>query len=286
MDPGAAGAHLVRLAGLALDTYRWLRIGLLAALGVVLASGLLEWWHAPGHCLQGSLSAYYWTPVRPILVGGLMAFALGLIAVRGSTDAEDVALNLGGLVLPLVAVVPVRPSSGCSSVQAPVPAILTVVDNNVRALLIVAVVVVAAIAVRMVRGHVMRRSSWIGWSLAAALVAGFSSWSLAAPSSLEPAAHYVAAVGAFGCLTTVVLLNAWHTPRSGLTRLYAALALVMVVAVLLQLAHELVGSTWSLLATEALLVGAFATFWLVQTVELWDAGVRPSVTRPQGRSSA
>ncbi|MDA8439405.1 MAG: hypothetical protein M0Z51_11185 [Propionibacterium sp.] len=68
-----------------------------------------------------------------------------------------------------------------------------------------------------------------------------------------------------------------HTPRAGLTRLYGGLVLIVAVAVLMQLLHDPVpGFPWTLLATEALLVGAFAVFWLAQTLELWDAGVRPA----------
>lgn len=155
----AAEEHLVRLAGVARDTYRWLRLGLLAALAVVLLSGLIEWWRVPGHCVAGSLSEYYWTPVRPLPVGGLLALALGLIAVRGSPAAEDIAVNLAGLLLPVVAVVPVRPSTGCSSVPEPIPAITAAVDNNIRASLVVGVVGVVGDAVTMVRGRVRRRSS-------------------------------------------------------------------------------------------------------------------------------
>ncbi|HET9127197.1 MAG TPA: hypothetical protein VFN73_03890 [Propionibacteriaceae bacterium] len=286
LTPREAEAHLVHLGGHARETYRWLRLGLLAALGAVVTSGLIEWSRAPGHCLQGSLSAYYWTPVRPMLVGGLMAFALGLIAVRGSTDAEDTALNLAGLFAPIVAVVPVRPSTGCSSVPEPVLPVAAGVDNNIRALLVIAGVVVAAVAVALVLHRVRTASVWTGWALAAATVAGFAGWALGAGGTMEPAAHYVAAAGVFGCLVVVVLLNARYTPGSRLTTVYLALAAAMVLALLLQGLHLLVPAFgWTLLATETALVALFAVFWLVQTLELWDAGVRPARAGVQGRSS-
>jgi len=287
LSPRDARAHLVHLGGSARQTYRWLRLGLLAALAAVVTSGLIEWSRAPGHCLEGSLSEYYWTPVRPILVGGLMAFALGLIAVRGSTDAEDAALNLAGLFAPIVAVVPVRPTTGCSSVPEPVLPVAAGVDNNIRALLVVAAVVVAGVGVSLLRRRVRAISVWLGWALAASGVAGFGAWTLLAPATIEPAAHYLAAVGVFGGLVVVVLLNARHTPGTRLTRLYLALAVLMGAAVALQLVRWAVpGFGWTLLATETALVGLFATFWVVQTVELWDAGVRPHPDAGQGRSSA
>ena len=288
LSPRDAEAHLVHLGAAARQTYRWLRLGLLAALVAVVTSGLIEWSRAPGHCLEGSLSEYYWTPVRPILVGGLMAVALGLITVRGSTDAEDIALNLAGLFAPIVAVVPVRPTTGCSSVPEPVVAVQASVDNNIRALLVVAAIVVGGVALGLVRRRVRTAGSWIGWALAAGAVAGFGLWTRVAPETIEPAAHYVAAVGVFGGLVVVVLTNARHTPGTRLTRLYIALAAGMGLAVLLELVHRaLPRFGWTLLATETSLVGLFATFWIVQTVELWDAGVRPEPReRAQGRSSA
>ena len=287
LSPRDAEVHLVHLGSSARQTYRWLRLGLLAALAAVVASGLIEWSRAPGHCLQGSLSEYYWTPVRPVLVGGLMALSLGLITVRGSTDAEDTALNLAGLFAPIVAVVPVRPTTGCSSVPEPVLPVAAGVDNNIRALLTVAAVIVAGVAVMLLRHHVRTVSAWIGWGLAAAAVTGFIVWVLLAPTTLEPSAHYLAAAGVFGSLAVVVLLNARHTPGSRLTGVYLALALIMVVGLLLGALHA-AGHRfgWSLLATETLLVGAFATFWTVQTVELWNSGVRRGPGAAQGRSSA
>jgi hypothetical protein len=50
------------------------------------------------------LSAYYFTPMGDLFVGMLCAVGVGLIAYKGFTDAEDMALNTGGVLVCLVAV--------------------------------------------------------------------------------------------------------------------------------------------------------------------------------------
>jgi len=90
------------------------------------------------------VSAYYYTPVRAILVGALVAIGFGLVVIQGRTTFEDSALNVTGMLAPLVAVVPTSDVGRCWSV-APVPRpiepdgslanwVVSNVDNNVAAL--------------------------------------------------------------------------------------------------------------------------------------------------------
>lgn len=57
-------------------------------------------------CWGESISGYYYTPSRNVFVGALVVIGVSLIAIKGSTDREDVLLNLAGVLAPIVAFVP------------------------------------------------------------------------------------------------------------------------------------------------------------------------------------
>jgi hypothetical protein len=85
-------------------TYRYLRLALVALVALIMTAVALEWGRT--HCLQTSISAYYYTPARSIFVGSLVAIGVALIAIRGRSDGEDALLNLAGMLAPVVAFVP------------------------------------------------------------------------------------------------------------------------------------------------------------------------------------
>jgi hypothetical protein len=102
----------------AVVTYRYLRLGMVGVVLLLGVSILIERWQVD--CWQTSVSAYYYTPVRAVFVGGLMAIALALIVIKGSTTWEDATLNAAGMLAPVVAVVPTADVGRCWSV-APGP---------------------------------------------------------------------------------------------------------------------------------------------------------------------
>jgi|GEM_PF-1142598 len=85
-------------------SYRYLRIALVSMVGAILAAVFLEWIDSGE--LLGSISAYYYTPVHAIFIGWLVLTGICMIAIRGRSDPEDIALNLAGLCAPIVAFVP------------------------------------------------------------------------------------------------------------------------------------------------------------------------------------
>lgn len=137
-----------------LKTYRYLRLGIIASvllLGISLSVEIKR----VGGCLLGSISAYYYSPVRPIFVGVMFVVGASLIAYKGRTRGEDVYLNIAGMLAPLVAIAPTwedishgvcQPfvsqspfdsASGADAQPTPAQWVLTSINNNVTSLLIV-----------------------------------------------------------------------------------------------------------------------------------------------------
>lgn len=103
---------------IALRTYMAIRIGVI---GVIAALGFAVWQeiaNSEDGCVQRSLSAYYYTPVRPVFVGALLVIGFAMIVMWGKTWAEDAALNLAGLLLTVVALVPTLDANYCSLPKA------------------------------------------------------------------------------------------------------------------------------------------------------------------------
>ena len=80
----------------------------------------------------------------------------------------------------------------------------------------------------------------------------------------------------FACIFLVVLVNAVNfRPSDRLRRnRYKAVAITMGVSCLAVGAAALAGWDYSILAIEAALIVLFATFWVVQSRELWEQGLR------------
>src|SRR5262245_35426474 len=102
----------------AIKTYRYLRLGMVAMVVLLSVSVAIE--RSKVECWQTSISAYYYTPVRAVLVGALVAVGLGLIVIKGSTWFEDATLNIAGMFAPVVAFAPTSDAGSCWSVQ-PIP---------------------------------------------------------------------------------------------------------------------------------------------------------------------
>ena len=272
----------------AIVTYRYLRISMVGAVVLLGVSIGIE--RAQVDCWQTSVSAYYYTPVRAIFVGMLLAIGLCLIAIKGSTVWEDATLNAAGMLAPIVAVVPTTDVGTCWSQRPPsFPVtddgelagwVVANIDNNVTALIVTGIAglliaaVVASIATRNLRaiaeiGPVRMRLSLL--SAMAFLVAGavvFALW-----DDFDTRAHGVAAVGMFLLLAVAVGLNAWQRRNDPAARvyvwIYGSIAAAMVVSAAVMFPF---GSSWNhmVLVLEATQITLFAAFWLVQTKEHWN----------------
>jgi hypothetical protein len=263
----------------ALSTYRYLRIGLVAAVAVLTASVVLTRW-TTGH-EQDSVSAYYYTESHNIFVAALCAAGFGLIAYKGEAVTEDVLLNFAGFMAFVVALVPTaRPScpatESCglwlpADVDNAVP-----IPNNLRALMIaVAVGYVLFVVVDAVHKHrgapfYLGGARW--WELGLRALGGaFVAFGVAVlfthPKTFVDNAHGWAAVAMFVAMTGVVGHYAFWADVRRYRAVYALTAALM-----------LVGVVWAVVSmatkgpvfwAEVLLIGSFAAFWITQTVDLW-----------------
>jgi hypothetical protein len=284
-------------------TYRYVRIGMVGATVLLGASVLIEHSEVEPTCWQTSISAYYYTPVRAVFVGALMAIGLSLIVIKGSTWPEDVCLNVAGMLAPVVALVPTSDHGSCWSVEPiPLPTIpnpsgddelagwvVANIDNNIEALLFTggaglaaaAIIAGVAVAVGKSRGEPVdlrtatkeNQGTLVGLVIAAALLVGgallFYHW-----DGFDTGSHGWAAVIMFSFLAAAAAVNAWQCRRGRrwYFRLYLAIAVLMVAAGFLLFGDW----THKVLIVETIEMTLFAAFWAVQTRELWHDTIRPA----------
>lgn len=274
-------------------TYLYLRVALVAlalflaaSLVIELAFGDTEW--------LGSISAYYYTPVRSVFVGTLSAMGVCLIAIKGrDRPREDLMLNLAGMCAPVVALVPTPlEDASCGDATRCVPdAFVPGVVNNVQALIVVGVVGVL-FAARTVRRDDRERADLVALGVAAVGLAAFTLWFVLGRDSFLDFAHYGTAVPMFGLIVAVALVNAAKVDEfvaDGGTlamghadtykRAYRGIAYFMGVviggALVLFVVKAITGSEpfahWVFIV-EALLLAAFTAFWILQTLQYAEDG--------------
>ncbi|MDP3893133.1 MAG: hypothetical protein Q8Q44_18005 [Nocardioides sp.] len=269
-----------------LKTYRYLRIALVVLVVGLAASVVVEWLGTGPECLQVSISAYYYTPAQGMFVGALVAIGACLVILQGNTEWEDSLLNVAGMLAPVVAFVPTPYQENCYSAPVNADTQAANVANNIAALLVVAALGLAVAAVLGVRS----RRPWTrlqrnGWLATVAAVSGTAALFHLDRSLFLDVGHYAAAVVMFGCIIVVVVLNALAYERVTHSRMdrnpYAVVAVLMVVLPLVMGGvHLAVGWEHVVLWVEATLILLFAVFWVVQTRELWGAGIRPAHAGP------
>jgi FtsH-binding integral membrane protein len=270
-----------------LKTYRYLRLAMVLLVLMLFVAVGVEWGATGRRCFQDSLSAYYYTPVQAVFVGALVSIGVCMVVLKGNTEAEDVLLNLGGMLLPVVAFVPVPDEGECRSVPVLLRDTPAYVSNNMTALLATGVVALVVVIVLLSRSHATPAGSAAhrtGTAVAAAVLVAGAVWFAVGRTSFLASAHYVAAVGLFVCIVAVVVLNARGfriarqlavPSRRSFVNRYAVIAALMVVSAAgMGVAALLVHWEHVLLWVEGTLIALFAVFWLSQTEELWDQGLR------------
>jgi hypothetical protein len=267
----------------AVKTWRYLRVAMVAMVVGLAVSVLYEHAQAPGGCWQRSISAYYYTPVQNFFVAALVTIGVCLVVLKGSTELEDVLLNLAGMCAPVVGLVPTPDFDQCGSVVTDTTNRTVNISNNMTALLVaggLALLMLAVLALPSVRRHERRpsRTALAGFAIATGLYLGTVVVFAFARTWFDAHAHDVAAVAMFSFVFLTVCVNAVHVRVTGAPRLnrYAVVAALMAVTVVVSVGLALAGNPYALLVLEAGLIVLFAVFWVCQTAELWDQGLRPA----------
>ncbi len=275
-------------------TYLYLRVGLVALAIFLGAALVIELALGEGPWL-GSISAYYYTPVRAVFVGTLTAMGVCLIAIKGrDRPREDLMLNLAGMCAPVVALcpTPLEDSIACGAATRCVPdAFVPGVENNIGALLVVGIVGVL-FAARTVRRGADESRDLVALGVSAVGLAGLALWFAVGRDSFLDYAHYGTAVPMFALIVAVAWVNAAKVDEfvaAGGTltmgqattykRAYRTIAYSMGVviggALTLFLVKAATGSEpfahW-VFVVEALLLAAFTAFWILQTLQYAEDG--------------
>jgi hypothetical protein len=272
----------------AVKTWRYLRLSMIALVVGLAASVLYEHAQVANGCWQTSLSAYYYTPVRSVFVGSLVAIGVGLIALKGNTDWEDLLLNLAGACAPVVAFVPFDHPGTCGSVLSGTAERDADIANNVVALLTaggVALLVIGGLSIAgrwKPRGQQITRTDLVGFAITVALYLVTALVFALARPQFTAYGHPVAATAMFAFVYANVWLNAVNLyvadqQQSGRARVlnrYTVIGILMTVAVIVNVVLALAGWPYWALLIETSLIVLFAAFWALQTAELWNQGLR------------
>jgi drug/metabolite transporter (DMT)-like permease len=271
--------------GYAVKTWRYLRVAMIALAAGLLVSIVYEIGDEGWDCVQTSISAYYYTPVHGYFVGALLSIGVCLFCLKGSTEREDVLLNLAGMFALIVALVPTADPGACASVLRDDAARYDSVDNNVTALITVGLAALIFIALLgWLDDEDRGRPTHIGFFIAGGLLVVTMLVFSRARDRFVGSAHFTAAVLMFACIFLAVCSNALQAGRtrgkSSTRNLYIGVAATMGVSVLAFGFAWLVDWDHRVLAIEAALIVLFAMFWVIQTFELWNEGLRPPAAAP------
>jgi hypothetical protein len=294
-DSASSVSDTTALATYAINSYRYLRIAIVVVLLALLSSVVLERAHAQG-CFEESISAYYYTPVHSIFIGALVALGVCLIAIRGSTDVEDVLLNVAGVFAPIVAFVPTaRPTQICTKNVYTGNNTVAYINNNLGALGIALVLTVAIAYATIFRAGKHRRHAhkvskhavW-GFVLSVALLAFGAGWYSLSRSTFLDHAHGGGAAVLFILVGVVVIINALSSPNEKYKRGYQIVASAMVLGCITIVVVGKLDSKWrhETLWLELLELVLLLVYWTMQTAELWDPGVPTGDERIRRRNSA
>lgn len=278
-------------------SYLYVRIAMIALL-IGLGTSVIyqtaqQHWH-----LLSSVSAYYYTPAQGLFVGALTGLAACMIALRGTTDPEDVLLNLGGMFAIVVAVVPTardkdyqtaarlcaaatgnRPAGvDCPKVEELAAATRANVENNMVALLVIgllSLLVLIGLVVRRRPSSQLNSVVWTGIVAAVVIYVAAAVTFFASTGWFIDNAHFIAAVSLAVCIIAVAVVNAFRRkneqqpqlPPAAPPRNRYSLVAVLMIGIAVVGAVLFFTQVISLFWLEIAVAGMFAVFWTVQTVE-------------------
>ncbi|MGV0741416.1 diphosphate--fructose-6-phosphate 1-phosphotransferase [Mycolicibacterium sp. XJ870] len=274
-------------------TYRYVRVGLVALVVFLLVSLALTWSES---CLQGSISAFFYTRTHSVFLAAVCAIGMCLIAYKGSRIGEDALLNFSGFTAFAVALIPTGPDNVCEPWLPTVADPFGAVANNVTALLVAATLGAAlylalgrwrpaqpaptastpacaeaatpwkGIATALLRIEKLLPAGLFVCAIAGALLL-FWDWFM-------ERAHVFASVAMFLGITLVAVYHACYARaavRQHRARFYATIAALMLVTVVLAVVFLVTHVEFGVFIVEVALILLFGVFWGVQTWDVWEA---------------
>ena len=266
-----------------LNTYRYLRMGLVALAAMLLVSIVIQ--IGRHSCYQSSISAYFYTPSHAVFVAALAAIGTCLIIYQGDGTTEDVLLNFTGFAAYVVAFVPTSVDTSCAgSVGVDASVTRSSVTNAVPTL--AGVAVVAVIIAAVVNRGTFRWSKWSAWArtwfvaTTAMMLAGLG-WLIVDVHTFVEHAHLVAAGSLFVSLGLVVVTNYYAHRKiceadakqpTFASNPYAVLAASMVATGLVSIGGLSGAHGWHhrLFWIELAIIGEFMAFWAIESKLLWN----------------
>ncbi|WZH35803.1 MAG: hypothetical protein PIR02_13625 [Microbacterium enclense] len=260
-------------------TYRYVRLSIVGAtLALAVAIALQV---ATGGVLS-SLSAAFYTPAGDLFVGGLCAVALALLVLSGHS-IEQGLLDVAAVFALVIAFVPTPISdASCPDETVCVPAVAVpgVIVNGAAVASVAVLVLIAAAVLARTQGAA-GVGTVVTLAAVALTVAALVGWAVIDLEAFLRAAHNVGAIGFFTVIGLVAAVAAWRPQRSGRRfRVLYGIVAIGILGSLLALVAALVtgeggareiGGVPVLFVGESVVLALFLVFWLVQTVELWDA---------------
>ncbi|WP_371406770.1 hypothetical protein OHA10_14780 [Kribbella sp. NBC_00662] len=260
-------------------TYNYLRLAMIGMLIMLAVAVLREHGKTASDCWQGSISAYYYTPVHAVFIGTLVAVGVCMIVLKGATSLKDVLLNVGGLLAPVVAFVPTPNAGSCWSEAVVSPHAAAGIANNMVAYFAIGGLALLASMTFWLTSHRTAKWDWteiLGLLASVALWLAGIIWFAAARDSFNRNAHYTAAVLLFAAIIGIVVLSTLgqrHQPATGaqeqkaFTRSYGLIAAAMFISLVIGLIFR----TSAILEVETALLGLFLLYWILRTAEQWRA---------------
>jgi hypothetical membrane protein len=262
-------------------THRYLRLALVGVVMALAASVVIELARS-GWVPLPSISDYYYSPARGVFVGALTAAAVALLALSGR-DAESVLLDIAAVFAPLIAIVP----TGYRGEPFVPTEVLPTVRNGVGVYIVMVIATVGLGGVLASRGAISRRRVALVGGVAVVTAATLAALAyLPGPASVFPFPagvnlHLVATVcffAMFAAIPLVTVVRREARPAAAFRRVYAAVAITIVAALILTVAAAVANpDTVGVFVGGAVALTAFAVYWTTQTVERWQDADPPSL---------
>lgn len=282
-----------------LRSYRYLRLAIVVLLVGLAAAVIRQWWGPK--CIEGSVSAYYYTPVHGLFIGSLVATGAAMVALKGRTTVEDAMFNVAGLLAPVVALVPTtRQDRLCNEAAALNLQRNELVPNSLTALA-VAGLFILVVTVFVAKGHntlgANAKSIWnsvrTGVVPIVVLAAGAGVARYVFDTPGYTVLHFGAAIGLFAAIflaigslisegvhTFLHVALTWNSPtdeyRKPAPKYYRRYCEVLIATVTVAVAVVTASDRTRLFWVEVVGICSFTVFWIVQTAELWDRLPQPT----------